>query len=99
MQNPSQKSLYYVIAYTIIISLAAALIFALLVANIPEYETGDVTPGDPTTKHIFFMTVAVMLAARALGANRAKLLKYATSGDVTGDYHSVVGYAAAVLYA
>ncbi len=44
-------------------------------------------------------TVAVMLAARALGADRAKLLKYATSGDVTGDYHSVVGYAAAVFYA
>jgi AmmeMemoRadiSam system protein B len=43
-------------------------------------------------------TVAVMLAARTLGANRAKLLKYATSGDVTGDYHSVVGYAAAALY-
>ena len=43
-------------------------------------------------------TVAVMLAARSLGANRAKLLNYATSGDVTGDYHSVVGYAAAVLY-
>jgi AmmeMemoRadiSam system protein B len=44
-------------------------------------------------------TVAVMLAARALGANRAQLLKYATSGDVTGDYRSVVGYAAAALYA
>lgn len=44
-------------------------------------------------------TVAVMLAARALGADRAKLLKYATSGDVTGDYHRVVGYAAAALYA
>jgi AmmeMemoRadiSam system protein B len=43
-------------------------------------------------------TVAVMLAARALGADRARLLKYATSGDVTGDYRSVVGYAAAVLY-
>jgi AmmeMemoRadiSam system protein B len=43
-------------------------------------------------------TVAVMLAARTLGANRAKLLKYATSGDITGDYHSVVGYAAAALY-
>ena len=43
-------------------------------------------------------TVAVMLAARALGANRAKLLKYATSGDVTGDYTSVVGYAAAALF-
>jgi AmmeMemoRadiSam system protein B len=44
-------------------------------------------------------TVAVMLAARSLGADRARLLKYATSGDVTGDYHSVVGYAAAVFYA
>jgi AmmeMemoRadiSam system protein B len=44
-------------------------------------------------------TVAVMLAARALGADHARLLKYATSGDVTGDYHSVVGYAAAALYA
>lgn len=44
-------------------------------------------------------TVAVMLAARALGADCAKLLKYATSGDVTGDYHSVVGYSAAALYA
>jgi AmmeMemoRadiSam system protein B len=43
-------------------------------------------------------TAAVMLAARALGADRARLLKYATSGDVTGDYHSVVGYAAAALY-
>jgi AmmeMemoRadiSam system protein B len=43
-------------------------------------------------------TVAVMLAARALGADQAVLLKYATSGDVTGDYHSVVGYAAAALY-
>jgi len=44
-------------------------------------------------------TVAVMLASRALGANRAKVLKYATSGDITGDYGSVVGYGAAVLYA
>jgi AmmeMemoRadiSam system protein B len=44
-------------------------------------------------------TVATMLAARALGADRARLLKYATSGDATGDYVQVVGYAAAVLYA
>jgi AmmeMemoRadiSam system protein B len=43
-------------------------------------------------------TAAVMWAARALGADQARLLEYATSGDVTGDYHSVVGYAAAVLY-
>jgi MEMO1 family protein len=41
---------------------------------------------------------AVMLAAQRLGANRAQILKYATSGDVTGDYSRVVGYAAGVLF-
>jgi len=42
--------------------------------------------------------VAVMLAAKALGANWAKVLKYANSGDVTGDRSSVVGYMAAAIY-
>lgn len=41
---------------------------------------------------------AVMLAARQLGATRAALLKYADSGDVTGDHSRVVGYAAAAFY-
>ncbi len=42
--------------------------------------------------------VASMLwAARELGANKVQILKYATSGDVTGDYSSVVGYGAAVV--
>ena len=41
--------------------------------------------------------VAVLLAARARGANRVALLKYANSGDVTGDRHSVVGYASLAL--
>ncbi len=40
---------------------------------------------------------AVLWAALDLGANHAQLLHYATSGDVTGDYDQVVGYAAAVL--
>lgn len=35
---------------------------------------------------------AVMTAARDLGATEGRLLKYATSGDVTGDLSSVVGY-------
>src|SRR5262249_42357904 len=42
-------------------------------------------------------TVAVMRAACALGANRAVILKYADSGDVSGDKSSVVGYLAAAL--
>jgi len=40
---------------------------------------------------------AVMWAALELGANRAVILNYATSGDVTGDYEGVVGYAAAAF--
>jgi len=42
---------------------------------------------------------AVMLAAKELGANRAVLLKYMNSGDVTGDHSGVVGYAAVALLA
>jgi len=42
--------------------------------------------------------VSVMLAAQALGANSAKVLHYANSGDVTGDRARVVGYLAAALY-
>ena len=40
---------------------------------------------------------AVLWASRELGAERVKVLRYATSGDVTGDYTSVVGYGAAVV--
>jgi MEMO1 family protein len=40
---------------------------------------------------------AVMWAARAMGADRVQVLRHATSGDVTGDYDSVVGYGAAAL--
>jgi AmmeMemoRadiSam system protein B len=40
---------------------------------------------------------AVMWASRELGADRVEVLRHATSGDVTGDYSSVVGYAAAVI--
>ena len=42
--------------------------------------------------------VAAMMAAERLGANRADLLKYANSGDVTGDRSRVVGYGALALY-
>ncbi len=41
----------------------------------------------------FGPTVAMLTAAKLLGATSAQLIKYATSGDVSGDRHSVVGYA------
>jgi len=40
---------------------------------------------------------AVLWAAKELGADAVKLLGYATSGDVTGDYSAVVGYGAAAI--
>jgi len=40
---------------------------------------------------------ALIAAAKILGAKEAKLLCYKTSGDVIGDYSSVVGYGAVCL--
>ena len=40
---------------------------------------------------------AVLWAAKIMGADRVQRLHYATSGDVTGDYSSVVGYGAAAV--
>jgi len=40
---------------------------------------------------------SVLWAARELGADRVQVLHHATSGDVTGDFSSVVGYGAAVV--
>lgn len=41
--------------------------------------------------------VTMLFAAKELGARTAKVLHYRTSGDVTGDYDAVVGYAAVVV--
>jgi len=41
---------------------------------------------------------AAIMIAQKRGADSAKILKYANSGDVTGDRQGVVGYAAAVFY-
>jgi AmmeMemoRadiSam system protein B len=42
--------------------------------------------------------VAVLHAAKRLGATRARVLKYGDSGDVSGDKSSVVGYMAAGIW-
>jgi AmmeMemoRadiSam system protein B len=39
-------------------------------------------------------TIAAITGAKRLGAKKANLLHYGTSGDVLGDHSSVVGYAA-----
>lgn len=45
-----------------------------------------------------YLPVTTMLyAARVLDAEKAELVKYATSGDVSGDYSYVVGYAGIIV--
>lgn len=46
----------------------------------------------------FGAMTAVMLAASQQGANHAKVLYYANSGDITGDRSSVVGYLSAAIF-
>ncbi|MCI0468720.1 MAG: AmmeMemoRadiSam system protein B [Nitrospirae bacterium] len=52
-------------------------------------------------KHIsmcgYLPAVIMLYAAKALGAKEARLVKYATSGDVSGDYRHVVGYAGVIV--
>jgi len=45
----------------------------------------------------FGPAIAMLTAAKILGATTATLVKYATSGDVSGDYESVVGYAGIIV--
>jgi AmmeMemoRadiSam system protein B len=45
----------------------------------------------------FGPTIVMLTAAKLLGATSATLVKYATSGDVSGDYESVVGYAGMIV--
>jgi AmmeMemoRadiSam system protein B/AmmeMemoRadiSam system protein A len=42
---------------------------------------------------------SLIAAARELGATSAELVKYQTSGDTSGDYSSVVGYAGIIIKA
>ena len=45
----------------------------------------------------FGPATAMLTAARRLGAKTAELVKYATSGDISGDREMVVGYAGVVV--
>jgi MEMO1 family protein len=46
----------------------------------------------------FGPAIAMLTAARKLGATSAELVKYATSGDISGDRDMVVGYAGIVVH-
>ena len=45
----------------------------------------------------FGPTIVMLTAAKLLGAGSTNLVKYATSGEVSGDFEAVVGYAGIVV--
>ncbi len=45
----------------------------------------------------FGPAVSMLIAARLLGATRATLVRYATSGNINGDRNEVVGYAGVIV--
>lgn len=69
-----------------------------LMESVSSFENSNI----PNEACIFCGKEAVytgMFAAKALGADKAVVLHYANSGDVTGDKSRVVGYGAAVFTA
>jgi AmmeMemoRadiSam system protein B len=65
-----------------------------------SFDPGSIFEAEYTEKGFAcgHAAVASMLwAAKTLNADKVQILKYATSGDITGDHKSVVGYGAAVV--
>jgi len=57
----------------------------------------EVVMNEDITMCGFGPTIVMLTAAKLLGATSATLVKYATSGDVSGDYEAVVGYAGIIV--
>ena len=57
----------------------------------------DTVRSEEITMCGYAATVAMLIAMRDLGAKDAELIRYATSGDITGDGDEVVGYAGIVI--
>ena len=58
----------------------------------------DVVMNEDISMCGFGPTVVMLTAAKRLGATSAELVKYATSGDISGDREMVVGYAGVVVH-
>lgn len=62
-----------------------------LIESYPEHERGQFVACGAGP------AIAVLMAARTLGATDGRILKYAHSGEVSGDMSGVVGYLAAAM--
>ena len=73
----------------------SALIKPILEMNIEEFY--EVLEKRKVTACGYGAIASTIIACKELGAKKGELLKYATSGDVTGDESSVVGYGSIVF--
>lgn len=74
------------------------LALAMIESVDPEGLYKTVRENGITMCGVFPMTVG-LVACNLLGATRAALVQYATSGEVSGDMENVVGYAGAIVCA
>ncbi len=78
----------------------ANILDAEMLKRFESFEPESIFEAEQTGKAFacgYAAVAAVLWAAHELGANKVQVLHHATSGDVTGDYSSVVGYGAAVI--
>jgi AmmeMemoRadiSam system protein B len=61
--------------------------------RLDEEQYYSIIEGQAVSSCGYGPTIAAITASKELGAKKAKLLCYRTSGDITGDYSQVVGYA------
>jgi AmmeMemoRadiSam system protein B len=72
-----------------------ALIEPILEMNVDKFY--DVLQKRKVTACGYGAIASTIIACKELGATKGELLKYATSGDITGDTSSVVGYGSIVF--
>ncbi len=67
------------------------------IVNLDEEELTRLFKELNITMCAYGPAVCLIAAAKELGATGAELVKYQTSGDTTGDYSAVVGYAGIII--
>lgn len=67
------------------------------IENMDEYALLKSVENNGITMCGYGPTISTIISSRNLGAEKGKILKYATSGDISGDLDSVVGYCSAIF--
>ncbi|MCS7199633.1 MAG: AmmeMemoRadiSam system protein B [Caldimicrobium sp.] len=67
------------------------------ILKLSERELLEVVSRERISMCGVFPVAVLLVTCKSLGAKEAHLIEYKTSGDITGDYYSVVGYAGIII--